>query len=179
MVRYLVIGLSVALFSGGNAYAQEDASYSYDALGRLRTVTRDTSASKTVSTYTLDKADNRQSVSTVYTGNTSCALSATEGVARISVNASGSGSARVDVEGVCSGPIVVSFVATDGSAIHGLNYSPSSGTITISPGESSKFLSFTAYLADSDSKHFSYTISVASGNATIKVPSASFGIYAD
>ena len=60
-----LIPLIVLLALGAAAYAAETVSYTYDARGRLVTVSHSgTVNNNVVTTYTYDKADNRNQVTT-------------------------------------------------------------------------------------------------------------------
>jgi hypothetical protein len=56
--------LTSLLLMSAPAWSQEKTGYSYDAKGRLVTVTRSAASSNTSTTYSFDKADNRTNVVT-------------------------------------------------------------------------------------------------------------------
>jgi len=64
-MRKLLLASAVLALAAAHAAAQETITYSYDELGRLKTVSHSGSVNAGVQTaYTLDAADNRTQVTT-------------------------------------------------------------------------------------------------------------------
>jgi YD repeat-containing protein len=67
----LFLGTAMALIASSSAYAAEAITYKYDARGRLIEVKRTGTVNNNVkTTYTHDKANNRKTVTTTGSTNT-------------------------------------------------------------------------------------------------------------
>lgn len=70
MKKYLAFGVAIALLFSAFVFATETITYTYDARGRLIRVVRTGTVNNNVTTtYTHDKANNRQTVVTANSPN--------------------------------------------------------------------------------------------------------------
>lgn len=159
------IPLLAATALAGAAMAAETITYSYDALGRLITVSHSGSVNAgIVSSYAIDKADNRT--------NRTVSGASSQPVLAIA-DASGTEgqtlSFTVTRSGPSDGAVSVAWATAAGSAASPGDFQQGSGTLSFAAGETSKTISVTTVddLQAESEESFSVTLSSPSGGAVI------------
>jgi hypothetical protein len=133
----IIIGAFISI--SGTSIASEASTFTYDELGRLIGVTKSGSVNDGQAVLIqYDPAGNRQGYAVGGVGGSSTLPnlsisdpSAIEGVNPQIVFV-------VTLSAAVAVPVTVNFATSDGSAIAGQDYTPQSGTLTFSPGETSK-----------------------------------------
>lgn len=160
-------------FLSAPAFAAENSTHKYDALGRLiETTVANGPNNGTQTAVTYDSSGNRSN----YTVTGSAASSA----ATIAISGSGNvieGSPlifTVTRGGNTTGVTTVQYATSDGTAIANSDYTAASGTLTFAAGETSKTVSVTTLdnSAFEGAETLTVTLSGASGGAMISTASA-------
>lgn len=129
------VGVLPALLWTGSAHANEVVKYEYDQLGRLVRVTTEgtaATAGQTVDT-SFDPAGNR--VQRVVSGTTVPVISVTNSP---STNEGGSLVFTIAASPAPAVPISVSYSTADNTAFANVNYTPTSGLVTLTPSQPSQ-----------------------------------------
>ena len=149
------------------AAGTEIITYTYDVRGRLEKVERDGDVNNGVDTsYTLDKADNRLSVSTVGSPNSPPPLPVSFSISSNGAVTEGSPSVfTVAKTDTATGSLSVNYASASGSATSGSDFTATSGTLTFLASESSKTISVptTDDSSVESAESFTMTLSGASG----------------
>lgn len=156
-----------------SASLAETITYTYDAKGRLvRTVHAGAINSGVVTTYALDRADNRTNASVTGVGGAPagdvCTVNVPDG--------DGNSAYRNPVKfylyksGTCSQAITINYQTRDGTARNGIDYYGGSGSIVFAPNETTKMVSFDT--AGTFGVEMYLDVSVASGPGTLTRPTA-------
>ena len=127
-------GLGAAMLAASAARAGETIAYSYDARGRLTQAGHSgTVNGGIVTSYSLDKADNRTARST-----TGAPLGPSFAVGNAAaVTEGGTLTFTVSRSGTASGNLSVDYATANGNATSGADYTATSGTLTFTPSDTS------------------------------------------
>ncbi|MDG5488830.1 Calx-beta domain-containing protein [Sphingomonas sp. BGYR3] len=116
------------------AQSSDTVTYTYDALGRLTSVSETTTATSTSTSYVYDAANNRQRVTVEVSGGGdggACTLTA-EGAYPVAGYVDTPFWASVTLSSGCTNTVVVNYTTRDGTAVSGQGYPPLSGSLTFS-----------------------------------------------
>ena len=174
-MRRTVLLLAATALAGA-AMAAETITYSYDARGRLVTVSHAGSVNAGITTsYTIDKADNRTN-RTVTGASSQPVLS----IADASGTEGQTLSFTVTRSGPTDGAVSVAWATASGSAASPGDFQQGSGTLSFAAGETAKTISVTTVddLQAESEESFTVSLSSPTGGAVIGDGSAT-GTIAD
>lgn len=165
MRRLRQLAAIVLLSLAGQAPASETITYSYDALGRVTNVAHSGTVNNGLNTaYSWDAADNRSNVTV--TGSSGSGISFSIGNA--TAVQGNSLTFTVTKSGTTASTFNVNYATANGTAIAGINYTATSGTLTFLAADVTKnVVVSTTNTGLSSSKAMYVNLSAPSGGSYI------------
>lgn len=165
MKSLALVGAFLCLAPIGIAHASETTNYTYDELGRLVTAATQGGPNNGVSTTTsFDPAGNRNSYAVA--GGGGCTIVALDGGSTDEFTAY----AYVQPTSTCSGPVTIGYSTQDGTGVAHTHYYPASGTITLQPSDTYKWVTVSPIygsVPSGQNRIFYVNFTIQSGNATL------------
>lgn len=157
----------IAVSTAGAAWSQQATTFTYDALGRVTSVLQSGGpANGTAVNYSYDPAGNRSN----YVANTSATLS----ISGASANEGSPLTFTVTRSGTMANAATVNYATSNGSAISGVNYTASSGSLNFPAGVSTQTITVQTRADGAVTSNLTMTVTISSpsGGASIATANA-------